>query len=78
MLVVGVPCCRQKGVPEQCIGLCMYPKSSESRQMSFRSSPLHFCSEHEEVIKECKLSSGGGMYFLYLYAVASLTRLYID
>ena len=58
--VTGVPCCRQKGVPEQCIGHCMFSESYESRRNTFRSSREDYCKKYESIWKECELGSGKG------------------
>ena len=44
-------CCKNGGVPQMCMGLCMDPKVSASRNLP--KSWINACEQHEETIEKC-------------------------
>ena len=56
-------CCRGKGVPETCLGLCMKSRASNgiySKTEEFTS----VCYEYEDVIENCVESYGNKKYYM--------------
>ena len=44
-------CCKNGGVPQMCMGLCMDPKGPASRNLP--KSWINACEQHEETIEKC-------------------------
>ena len=50
---LGKKCCKDNGVPDDCLGLCRNPEMSASRNIPVQSSEPNACSEYQKMIAEC-------------------------
>ena len=44
-------CCKNGGVPQMCMGLCMFPKGPSSRNLP--GSWVNSCNQYEQTIENC-------------------------
>ena len=67
--MTGVPCCKDKGIPELCYVLCMRPEPSDDLQLDSRRP--NFCTRYEPIAAECELGPRKGKYnqLLLVYTI---------
>ena len=55
-------CCKERGVPERCMGLCIDPKfgiDPEFKERNRQTNPSNICEEHKYKIRKCLMPVPG-------------------